>query len=143
MPHRAIVLLGVVITLIALAGAFLGVSNASEAESLNSQLTQRYVVLLGPVRAIRASAADFQVLAAEAFSNSAEPATLVPAAEADTNAMTKSFDNLERLLALPGNTTLSPHLAGRMTTFINAQDSLGAFLAGSAADGADGAPRRG
>ena len=49
-PHRAIVLLGVVVTLIALAGAFLGVANASQAESLTAQLTQRYLVLLGPVR---------------------------------------------------------------------------------------------
>ena len=38
-PHRAIVLLGVVLTLIALAGAFLGVANVSQAESLNAKLT--------------------------------------------------------------------------------------------------------
>ena len=36
-PHRAIVLLGVVLTLIALAGAFLGVANASQAESATTQ----------------------------------------------------------------------------------------------------------
>ena len=38
--------LGVVLTLIALAGAFLGVANASQAETLSAQLTQRYLVLL-------------------------------------------------------------------------------------------------
>ena len=47
-PHRAIVLLGVMLTLIALAGAFLGVANASQAESLNAQISQRYLVLLPP-----------------------------------------------------------------------------------------------
>ena len=49
LPHRAIILLGIVLTAIALAGAFLGVANASEAESLNSQVSQRYLVLLEPV----------------------------------------------------------------------------------------------
>ena len=39
-PHRAIVLVGVIVTIIALAGAFLGVANASRAESLTAQMSQ-------------------------------------------------------------------------------------------------------
>ena len=66
-------LVGVIVTLIALAGAFLGVANVSQAESLTAQMSQRYLVLPGPVRDLRGSAAAFQVLAAEAF-NDAVPA---------------------------------------------------------------------
>lgn len=130
-PHRAIVLLGVVLTLIALAGAFLGVANASQAESLNAQLTQRYLVLLPPVREIRAAASAFQVLASGAF-NSAAPssATNVADAEADANAINKSYLTLQHLLALPGNAGLAPRLASRMSALLAAQSSLGAFLAG-------------
>ena len=62
-PHRAIVLLGVVLTLVALAGGILGVVNSARAETLNAQLTGRYLVLLPPVRQIRASENAFQVLA--------------------------------------------------------------------------------
>jgi diguanylate cyclase (GGDEF)-like protein len=131
-PHRAIVLAGVVVTLIALAGAFLGVANASEAESLTGQLTQRYLVLQGPLRDTRGAAAAFQELASDAFSDPARAATLVPAAEVDTKNMTTSFQALEHLLAAQGEAGLAPHLAARMAAFIAAQDSLGAFLAGAA-----------
>jgi diguanylate cyclase (GGDEF)-like protein len=120
-----------VLTLIALAGAFLGVANASQAESLNAQLTQRYLVLLPPVREIRAAASAFQVLASGAF-NSAAPssATNVADAEADANAINKSYLTLQHLLALPGNAGLAPRLASRMSALLAAQSSLGAFLAG-------------
>ncbi len=131
-PHRAIVLLGVVLTLIALAGACLGVVNASRAESLNAQLTQRYLVLFAPVRAIRTSAADFQVLAAEAFNNTAPADTLVSSAESAANAMDKSYDTLQRLLASPGNADLAPGLTRKMAAYIASQNTLGAFLAGQA-----------
>jgi diguanylate cyclase (GGDEF)-like protein len=129
-PHRAILLVGVVVTLIALAGAFLGVANATEAESSTAQLTQRYLVLQGPVRNLRGSVAAFQVLASEAFNNATQPAALVPAAEKDASDATRSFDTLERLFTAQGETDLSPALASRMAAFVAAQDSLGAFLAG-------------
>jgi diguanylate cyclase (GGDEF)-like protein len=129
-PHRAIVLVGVVLTLIALAGGFLGVVNASQAESASAQLTQRYLVLLPPLRTIRTSAADFQLLAAE-VTNSTAPADLVlPEAERDTDTINKSFEGLERLLASPGDANLAPGLARRMATYVAAQNSLGALLAG-------------
>jgi diguanylate cyclase (GGDEF)-like protein len=131
-PHRAIVLLGVVLTLIALAGGFLGVANASQAEAATAQLTQRYLALLPPVRDIRASAANFQVLAAEVFNGASPAATLVPAAESDASAMNKSYDALERLLASQGDANLAPGLTRQMAAYVAAQDSLGAFLAGEA-----------
>jgi diguanylate cyclase (GGDEF)-like protein len=120
-----------VLTLIALAGAFLGVANASQAESLNAQLTQRYLVLLQPVREIRAAASAFQVLASGAFDSAApSSATNVADAEADANAINKSYLTLQHLLALPGNAGLAPRLASRMSALLAAQSSLGAFLAG-------------
>ena len=130
-PHRAIVLLGIVLTMIALAGAFLGVANASQAESLNAKLTQKYLVILPPVREMRTAAAAFQVLATGAFNSSAPTtATNVAAAETDANAINKSYVTLQHVLAVPGNAGLSPGLAGRMSAYLAAQSSLGAFLAG-------------
>jgi diguanylate cyclase (GGDEF)-like protein len=130
-PHRAIVLLGIVLTMIALAGAFLGVANMTQAESLNSKLTQQYLVILPPVREMRTAAAAFQVLATGAFNSSAPTtATNVGGAEADANTINKSYATLQHLLALPGNTGLAPGLAGRMSDYLAAQSSLGAFLAG-------------
>ncbi len=130
-PHRAIVLLGIVLILIALAGAFLGVANASQAESLSAQLTQRYLVILPPVREMRTAAAAFQVLATGAFDSSTPTsATNVSGAETDANAINKSYVTLQHLLAVPGNADLAPRLAGRMSAYLAAQSSLGAFLAG-------------
>ena len=129
-PHRAIILVGVIVTVIALAGAFLGVANASQAESLTAQMSQRYLVLQGPVRDLRGSAAAFQVLAAEAFYNTVSPATLVPAASADSQSANKSFSTLQHLLAATGDTDLAPHLATQMAAFVAAQNNLAAFLAG-------------
>ena len=130
-PHRAIVLLGIVLTMIALAGAFLGVANASQAESLNAKLTQQYIVILPPVREMRTAAAAFQVLATGAF-NSSAPTTAANVAGAETaaNAINKSYVTLQHLLTLPGNAGLAPDLAGRMSDYLAAQSSLGAFLAG-------------
>jgi diguanylate cyclase (GGDEF)-like protein len=129
-PHRAIVLVGIIVTVIALAGAFLGVANATEAQSLTAEMSQRYLVLQSPVRDLRGSAAAFQVLAAEAFNDSVSPVTLVPAAETDAQDANKSFNDLEHLLATSGDTDLAPQLAARMAAFVAAQNSLGAFLAG-------------
>jgi diguanylate cyclase (GGDEF)-like protein len=122
-------MLGVVLTLTALAGGFLGVANAAQAESATAELTQRYVVLLAPLRTIRQSAASFQVLAAEALDNAAPTDTLVTGAESDTSAMNKSFESLQRLLAAGGNADLAPGVARRMSAYIAAQDSLGTLLA--------------
>ena len=129
-PHRAILLVGVIVTIIALAGAFLGVANASRAESLTAEMSQRYLTLQGPVRDLRGSAAAFQVVAEEAFHNVVVPSTLVPVAETDGQNATKAFNTLERLLSATSDTSLAPRLAARMAAFIAAQNTLGAFLAG-------------
>lgn len=131
-PHRAIVLSGVVLTLIALAGAFLGVANASQAQSATAQLTDRYLALLSPVKTIRASAANFQVLAAEVINGAGPAASYVPAAESAADTMNKSYDDLERLFVSHGDTHLAPDLSRQMAAYVAAQDSLGAFLAGAA-----------
>jgi diguanylate cyclase (GGDEF)-like protein len=122
---------GIVVTLIALTGAFLGVANAAQAESLTGQLTQRYLVLEGPLRDTRAAETAFQVLAAEAFNNAAPADSLVPQAEVDTNEMNKSYNTLTRLLKSQNETNLAPGLPSRMAAFIAAQNNLGAFLAGA------------
>ena len=128
--HRAIALVGVVVILLALAGGLLGLANASETESLTAQMSQRYLVLLGPVRDLRGSAASFQVLAAEAFNDAASPTKLVPAAEVDSQNANRYFSTVERLLATPGDTDLAPHLAAQMAAFVASENTLGAFLAG-------------
>jgi diguanylate cyclase (GGDEF)-like protein len=128
-PHRAIVLLGVVLILIALGGATLGVVNASQAEDLTAKLSGRYLVLLPPVRQIRASANAFQIVAEEAFTNSAPTSTLVALGVTDAAAINKAYLALSHLLALPGNAGLAPHLADLMATYDSAQSDLGPFLA--------------
>ncbi len=129
LPHRAILLLGAVLILIALAGATLGVVNSSRAEALNSKLTGQYLVLLPPVRQMRASANDFQVVAEEAFTSAAPTNTLVPEGVSAAAALNRAYLALGHLLALPGNANLAPRLTGRMATYVAAQGSLGPFLA--------------
>jgi diguanylate cyclase (GGDEF)-like protein len=130
-PHRALVFLGVVLTLVLVAAGSLGVVNAGRSETLNAQLTDRYLVLGPPTRAIRSAASAFQVLVTAAF-NSATPSTATAVAGAETNANTinKSYVTLQHLLAMPGNAEMAPRLAGSMKAYIAAQATLGAFLAG-------------
>ena len=82
------------------------------------------------MREIRASASNFQVLAAEAFSGASPAASLVPAAESDANTMDKSYDACNASFAAQGDANLAPGLTRQMAAYIAAQDSLGAFLAG-------------
>jgi hypothetical protein len=74
--------------------------------------------------------AAFQVLAAEAFSSSTPATTLVADAVADSNSSDNAYLSLQRLLALPGNGDLAPHLDADMTAYVAARSNLGAFLAG-------------
>jgi hypothetical protein len=130
-PHRAIVLLGVVLILVALAGGVLGVVNASRAEQLSSRLANQYLVLLGPVRQIRASESAFQVLAEEAFSKTVPATDVITGAVTNSNDLNKAYLTLQHLLALPGNEGLAPQLASRMSAFTASQSGLSAFLAGA------------
>jgi diguanylate cyclase (GGDEF)-like protein len=129
LPHRALVLLGVVLIMIALAGASLGIINSMQSETLTAKLGDRYLVLLPPVRQMRASANDFQVVAQEAFTNAAPASTLVAEGVSAAAALNKAYLALGHLLALPGNADLAPHLASRMAAYGAAQGNLGPFLA--------------
>ncbi len=128
-PHRAIVLLGVVLILIALGGATLGVVNASRSEALTAKLSGRYLVLLPPVRQIRADASAFQVVADKAFTGTAPSSTLVAQGVTAAAALNKAYLTLGHLLALPGNAGLAPHLPAQMAAYDAAQSNLGPFLA--------------
>ena len=104
--------------------------NSSRAEQLNSRLTDQYLVLAGPVRQIRASESEFQVLAEEAFSKTVPATKILTGAVSTSNALDKAYITLQHLLAQPGNEGLAPQLAGRMAAFTASQSGLSAFLAG-------------
>jgi diguanylate cyclase (GGDEF)-like protein len=106
------------------------VVSASRAERSTAQLSTQYLVLQPPVRDIRASVAAFQVLAAEAFASSTPATTHVTEAVADSSSTDRTYISLQRLLALPGNSQLAPHLATQMSTYVATRSKLGAFLAG-------------
>ncbi len=129
-PHRAIILLAVLLTVVAVAGGTIGIVNASRAEQATARLSGQYLVLQTPVREIRASVAAFQVLADEAFTTSTPVTTLVAGGEVDSNSTDQAYLRLQHLLALPGNSELAPHLAARMSAYVAARSKLGAFLAG-------------
>jgi diguanylate cyclase (GGDEF)-like protein len=129
-PHRAIVALGSLLLLVAVAGGTLGVVNSGQAEKSTALISDRYLILQPPVREIRASIADFQVLAEHVFVGSTPDSTVVTSAVADSNITDSNYLKLQRLLALSGNTTLAPHLSTRMASFVTARSKLGAFLAG-------------
>jgi diguanylate cyclase (GGDEF)-like protein len=122
--------LGLILTAVAAAGGILGVVNSSRAEDAIATVSDRYLVLQPPVREIRASVADFQVVAEEAFVGSASDATLLSSAVADSNATDATYLRLQHLLAAPGNTSLSPHLNADMTAYVAARSNLGVYLAG-------------
>jgi diguanylate cyclase (GGDEF)-like protein len=130
LPHRAIILLAVLLTTVAVAGGMIGVVNASRAEQATNRLSTRYLVLQPPVRHIRAAVAAFQVLATETFSSATPPTTLVPNAVADSNSSDAAYLTLQRLLALPGNGDLAPRLPAAMAAYVATRSKLGAFLAG-------------
>jgi diguanylate cyclase (GGDEF)-like protein len=108
----------------------IGVVNASRAEEATTRLSTRYLVLQAPVRQIRAAVAAFQVLAAETFNSSTPQTMLVTEAVADSNSSDAAYLTLQRLLALPGNNDLAPHLHAQMTHYVATRSTLGAFLAG-------------
>jgi diguanylate cyclase (GGDEF)-like protein len=132
-PHRAIVLLGVILIGIAVAGGTLGVVNSTRAEGLTATLGDRYLPLQPPVRIIRASVADFQVQVERAVSGPSVDPSIIPVAEADSTETDHEYLLLQRLLDQPGNASLAPHLAAAMTAYVAARSNLGAFLGGERA----------
>ncbi|MGD0391914.1 MAG: GGDEF domain-containing protein [Acidimicrobiales bacterium] len=119
--------------LVAIAGGALGVVNSARSERLTALLANHYLILQPSVRELRASVADFQIAAERVFAGSTPDTTTVTAAVADSTASDRSYITLQRLLALPGNTDLAPHLTKQMAAYVAARSSLGAFLAGEAA----------
>jgi len=75
--------------------------------------------------------ADFQVVAGEAFAGPASGTALLASALADSNATDASYLRLQRLLAAPGNRSLSPRLDSDMTAYVAARSHLGVYLAGA------------
>jgi hypothetical protein len=129
-PHRAIIALGLILTIVAVGGGTLGVVNSARAERAISIVSDRYLILQPPVREVRAAVASFQVLAEEAFVGSASDATLLTSAVADSNATDATYLRLQRLLAAPGNSSLAPHLHADMSAYVAARSNLGVYLAG-------------
>ena len=129
-PHRAIIALGVLLIVVAVAGGILGVVNSSNAEKQIALLDDRYLVLQPPVREVRAAAAAFQEIAAPVIAGSTPDTGLIGSAVADSNAFDKAYLTLTHLLTLPGNGTLAPQLSGQVANYVAARSKLGAYLAG-------------
>jgi diguanylate cyclase (GGDEF)-like protein len=129
-PHRAIIALGVTLTVVAVAGGTLGVVDSGRAERAITTVSDRYLILQPPVREVRAAVADFQVLATKVFSGSATNESILAAAVVDSNTTDRIYLQLQHLLATPGNGSLAPHLASDMSAYIAARSNLGILLAG-------------
>ncbi len=135
LPHRAIILVGASIIAVALIGASLGVVNSARAEQATRTLSDRYLVVLSPVRQIRASGTDFQLIVERALTGTTPIGEFLTSAVADSNATDRSYLALERVLALPGNSTLAPTLSAQMATYVAARVKLASFLAATATPG--------
>ena len=129
-PHRAIITLAALLTVVAVTSGLLGVVNSSNAEKQIALLNNRFLVLQPPVRDVRAAAAAFQVIAGPAIAGSTPDTGLIDSAVADSDAFDKDYLTLHHLLTLPGNGTLAPHLSGQVASYVAARSKLGAYLAG-------------
>jgi diguanylate cyclase (GGDEF)-like protein len=128
-PHRAIICLGVILTLVAVAGGTLGVKNADRAAAATSVISNRYLPLQPPVREVRASIAAFQVLVEQTLAESTPPSdSFVTSAVQVTNVTDQEFLTLQRLLAQPANVGLAPHLDQKMAAYVSARGGLAAFV---------------
>jgi diguanylate cyclase (GGDEF)-like protein len=128
-PHRAIIFLGVILTVVAVAGGTLGVKNAERAEAATSVISNQYLVLQPPVREVRASIAAFQVLVERTLAGTTTPSdSFVNSAIQLTNATDHTYLTLQRLLAQPDNVGLAPHLDKQMDAYVSARGGLAAFL---------------
>ncbi len=128
-PHRAIIFLGVLLTVVAVAGGTLGVKNADRAAAATSVISNRYLPLQPPVREVRASIAAFQALVEQALAGSTPPSnSFVDSAVQITNATDHAYLTLQRLLAQPANVGLAPHLDRQMDAYVSARGGLAAFV---------------
>ena len=83
---------------VAVAGGSLGVVSSGRAERSAGILTNQYLVLLPPVRTLRASVSAFQAVAERAFTGSSIDATLLAAAVQDSTTTDRAYLTLQHLL---------------------------------------------
>jgi diguanylate cyclase (GGDEF)-like protein len=129
LPHRAIVLLGAILMTVAVAGGSLGVVNSGRAERSMTILSDRYLVLQPPVRALRAAVSGFQVVAERAFSDTGVDAALLAAAVQASTDTDRADITLQRLLSLPVNADLGPDLAPLYAAYVLSRTGLAPLLA--------------
>ena len=127
--HRAIISLAVWLVAIALAGASLGVFYSARADRSVAVMADRYLPLQPPVRAMRASLASFQLLAAGAFNGAAVNVTVLAQAEAAATATDKAYLTVEGLLTQPGTAGLADGLPAQVATYEAARTGLATLLA--------------
>ena len=128
--HRAIVVLGIVLITVALAGGTLGVVDAGRAERATTTLNDRYLVLQPPLRQLRASVANFQVLVEQSVAGETLTSDFIAAATAETNSIDRQYQTLQDLIRTAGDGTLAPHLDAQMDSYETARSGLATFLAG-------------
>ena len=131
-PHRVIIFLGALLTVVAVIGGTLGIVNTNRAAQSIAQISDRYIPLQAPVREIRASIAAFQADADKAFAGGTPAPSLLAAALANSTATDKTYLQLQRLLSASATAGLAPHLASQMTAYVSARSKLGVFLFGEA-----------
>jgi len=127
-PHRSLIALGTMLTTVAIAAGALGVVESAKAEQTAALLTNRYLVLLPPVRSARAAVSNFQVLAEQAFAGSVNTA-LLDKGVVDSAAVDQTYVALNRLLSLPVNAGLDPGLAKLEATYVASRTGLASILA--------------
>ena len=131
-PHRAIVALGAMLIVVAVAGGALGVASSGRAERAAALLTDRYLVLAPAVRQMQTSEMNFQLIVDQSFTGAKVTEADITSAADASNEVDRAYVNLERLLALPANDgdnkVVAPGLASAETTFITSRNVLADLL---------------
>ena len=129
-PHRAIIALGVVLITVAMAGGTLGVINAGRAERATATLNDRYLILQPPLRQLRSTVAEFQVLVEQSVAGATLTSAFITSATAETTTTDHQYQSLVSLIRSSGDRKLAPHLAAQMASYITARSGLATFLSG-------------
>lgn len=108
-----------------------GVVNATRAEHSASQMSDRYIALLVPEQQLRASIAQFQMVADAAYASTGSDAGLLPAAVQQSNITDRSYVTLEHLLMEPANTDLAPAVISTQKVYSSSRTALALLIAGA------------
>ena len=130
-PHRAIIALGVVLITVAMAGGTLGVINAGRAERATATLDDRYLVLQAPLRQLRSSVAQVQVLVEKSIGGATLTSAFITSATAETTTTDHEYQSLVSLIRSSGDSKLAPRLAAQMASYVTARSGLADFLGGA------------